>query len=135
MTLFRNQPFVSHSGLSLRFKIECDALTVESLDTLAALVASSDVFVPFSRVVGIPRGGLRFAKALQKYCSPQGGVLIADDVYTSGTSMDEFRAQHPYAQGVVVFARRPPPEWIKAAFYKKRISKDCGSKLVGNILV
>ena len=61
-------------------------------------------------MVGIPRGGLVFAKALQKHVTAWShALLVADDVYTTGASMtlalDAYAAQGRHARGVVVFDR------------------------------
>lgn len=113
MTLFVNKPFTSHAGQDLLWKIECDALEFDDLETLAAIIARH---IPFSDVIGIPTGGLRLAKSLQKY-SGEGGTLIVDDVYTTGMSMEAARKDTDgVVRGAVIFARKPPPKWIKAIF-------------------
>lgn len=111
MALFINQPFTAHSGGVLPFKIDCDTLTDDDLATLASAVAAK---FKFSTVIGVPRGGLLFADALLPYCVPGYGLLVVDDVLTTGRSMEEYR--QPGAQGVVIFARGVPPEWIAPMF-------------------
>jgi hypothetical protein len=82
---------------------------------------------PFYKAVGIPRGGLPFAEAMQEYASgdPNDQIMICDDVFTTGTSMKEFIAQEypdwSAAQGFrwVVFARQPckeHPHHVRALF-------------------
>ena len=110
--LFVDGEIISHSGLSLPYKIECDALSDSEIATLAAEIARHFVF---REVVGVPRGGLRLAAALQRYCSDMGDLLIVDDVLTTGASMEELRPGH-IAQGVVIFARGPCPSWITPLF-------------------
>lgn len=110
MGLFINREFISHSGLSLEWKIDCDALNGADLETLARIVSRN---WRFGEVVAIPRGGIRFAEALRPYCS-QGPRLIVDDVLTTGSSM---QSQYlPGDIGVVIFARGPCPDWVWPLF-------------------
>ena len=126
--LFVNGVFRSHSGQSLAWKIECDALSDEDIETLAMVIANK---FSFSRVVGVPRGGVRLANALQKYCEVDTdryycSVLIVDDVLTTGASMEEakraliaeehIRNQGGSIWGVVVFARGECPWWVTPLF-------------------
>lgn len=120
--LFQRQDFTSHAGWKLSWKIECDALTDEDIETFAHIISKT---FQFGRVVGIPRGGNRLAAALDKYVTGyQPGerfiTLLVDDVYTSGASMREARSELSNDEdgvGVVLFARRPPAEpWVHAIF-------------------
>jgi hypothetical protein len=127
--LFILGTFRSHSGIDLGWKIDADALTDADLATLAKLVADR---ITFSRVIGIPRGGLRFAAALKPYCAtpPISTIpitLVVDDVLTTGRSMEEVKAgiihsfdseNQPVCQilGVVIFARAVPPYWVRPIF-------------------
>lgn len=120
LSLFIKKDFISHAGIPLDFKIECDSLTDEDLDTLAYLV---DQRLNFSKVVGIPKGGLRFAKALEKYQTGQGThpILLVDDVLTTGGSMNLHKINlHPAkVRGLVIFSRCQPgtvPDWIDVLF-------------------
>ena len=114
MALFRNEAFVSHSGLRLSFKIECDALTEDDIETLAAIIGSKHLF---GDVYGVPRGGLRLASALQKYRSIDGPTLIVDDVFTTGASMEKARRETgENSFGVVAFSRARCPAWITPIF-------------------
>ena len=74
---------------------------------------------PFSKVVGIPRGGLPLQYALEKYVT-KGDYpwLICDDVYTTGTSFNEFCTSNDklWAYKWVVFARTPTKKSINALF-------------------
>ena len=83
--------FTMHSGEKTFFKIECDALTEEEINTFALLITSK---VRFSGLVGIPRGGIRITEALKKYTLSYAlstTTLIVDDVFTTGFSMEEER--------------------------------------------
>jgi orotate phosphoribosyltransferase len=111
--LFSVGLFTLHSGSLSGFRIDCDALTAGDIEALAALIAAS--VHPFSRVEGVPRGGLALAEALESYTQSPGGLLIVDDVLTTGASMEEQRAGRE-AEGVVVFARGLCPAWVWAVF-------------------
>lgn len=114
MNLFLNSAFTSHAGVRLPFKIECDALTDDDINVIAEIIARHTVF---SSVVSIPRGGDRLAKALQEFVQDSGPVLIVDDVFTTGKSMEDMRRSiggEPI--GVVIFARGDLPDWVKAVF-------------------
>jgi hypothetical protein len=114
--LFVNDPFVSHSGLALPFKIDCDALSREDLATLAGIVSGR---LRFRHVHGVPRGGLRFAAALAPYITEDGASLIVDDVLTTGASMEAARVDLSWCNeivGIVIFARGPCPSWVTPIF-------------------
>lgn len=115
MSLFVKKDFQMHSGGVGYFKIEADALSDEDIETLALIISRKG---KFSRVVGVPRGGIRLAVALHKYVSSEGPTLIVDDILTTGTSMEEAKAKvgDPGAIGVVIFARNRCPSWIRAIF-------------------
>jgi len=115
MALFQNTEFTGHAGGTLPFKIECDELSDADIETLAKIIARK---FSLKEVQGIPRGGDRLAKALEKYCSPVGEtVLLVDDVLTSGMSMEEARRElGDSVQGVVIFARGTLPDWVEAVF-------------------
>jgi predicted amidophosphoribosyltransferase len=118
MNLFKYGRFTSHSGVTLPFKIDCDALEDEDLETLARVVATR---FEFSKVIGVPRGGLRFAEFLDPHIRTNGPILIVDDVLTTGRSMQEMWLKVAKDQydtiGIVIFARGPHPAWIKPIFY------------------
>lgn len=111
--LFQKIDFTSHAGLALHWKIECDALTIEDWDGLAQMAV--EILPPFGEVEGIPTGGIRFADALAPFAT-EGPLLIADDVLTTGGSMEQFRALHSRGAhtcfGVVAFARGACPDWV-----------------------
>lgn len=120
--MFEKGKFTLHSGGRTWFKIDCDSLTVEDLETLALLVAEDPRIGTFYRVEGVPSGGLRFAMILDKYALSQYAnvrnpkILIVDDVLTTGNSMEEQRAGRENVQGVVIFARGNCPDWIVPIF-------------------
>jgi hypothetical protein len=103
-----------HSGAQSDFKIECDALTDEEIETFAMLIANR---FKFSHVSGVPTGGYRIGNALRKYCELGGASpwLIVDDVLTTGCSINDYR-QTCDAIGVVLFARGPCPDWVYPVF-------------------
>lgn len=109
MTLFQTGDFTLASGQQSRWKIECDALTTEDWQGLAAIAA--EILPPFCSVHGVPRGGYPFAEALEPYITPNSSpVLIADDVWTTGGSWHKFVKSIYTGRptiGVVAFARKP----------------------------
>ncbi len=112
MNIFIREDFISHAGLPLTWKVECDALTNKDYEALAKIVSEK---MTFRDVKGIPRGGIPFENALKQYCTNNDNdrLLICDDVYTTGTSMREVYEKD--AIGVVVFARNEiKDDWIKA---------------------
>lgn len=117
--LFVLGDFVMHSGGIGKYKIECDALSDASIDCLAYMIAER--VGEFSHVHGIPRGGLRLQKAMEKYTSPcPARLLIVDDVFTTGTSMEQARADMAkhfrHIWGAVIFARGSCANWITPLF-------------------
>lgn len=117
MSLFKYGEFFSlHSGAKSNFKIDCDYLYDEEIEALAYLV-SNWIPYPIGNVEGVPTGGLRFAAALAKYCTPGASKLvIVDDVLTTGKSMEDCRAGRD-ALGIVIFARTSQlPHWITTIF-------------------
>ena len=112
--------YESHSGLTLRGKIECDALSDESVACIARWVGTK---LRFGEVVAVPSGGNRFASFLHAYKNKSvDKVLIVDDVLTTGRSMEqkkrEIEAKYPIAEivGVVMFTRGKYPNWITPVF-------------------
>ena len=124
MNLFQLGDFTLRSGAESKWKIECDAFTDNDWEALAVMAA--EILPPFTEVLGVPRGGLPFAAALQKHIrdAPR-TLLIAEDVCTTGGSMERFRASITpnfvvpgmWVLGVCVFAREPEwPEWVQPLF-------------------
>lgn len=125
MSLFTYGEFTAHSGGHLDWKIDTDSLVEEDWACLARVICP--VLPPFRRVEGIPRGGLAFAAALEKYADTDASaILIADDVMTTGGSFEEHRAGRAifYGRfgnpggvlGVVAFARGQGPSWVTPIF-------------------
>ncbi len=115
MPLINIGQYQLHSGSLSKLKIDCSVWPDEEWNAIAALIY--DLLPPFSQVEGIPTGGLKLAAALAPYCRHSFGwvdpaLLIVDDVYTSGKSMEEQRRGRD-ANGFVVFARTLPPPWIR----------------------
>ena len=104
--------FMSASGASLPWKIECDSLTVDDWKCLAFMIRERSG--PFGSVVGVPRGGIPLQVALEKYAT-LGPRLLVDDVYTTGGSIAKYR--QPEDLVWVVFARRQPTDGVNALFY------------------
>lgn len=116
MNLFQLGKFTSHAGKELNWKIECDALTDDDWECLALMIAER---ARFGSVYGIPRGGVKLQKALEKYVTPGHPIrLVVDDVFTTGKSMKEVMQSNDL--GFVVFARSRIPfdaqYYIRALF-------------------
>lgn len=116
--LFIRKEFVSAGGLNLDWKIECDSLTDTDLATLAhvAIDMLKRINRPHGRFAGVPRGGLRFAEALNRIADGNGPLVVVDDVYTTGKSITQFMAQADSEFGLVIFARSPAPMKIVSLF-------------------
>jgi hypothetical protein len=124
MSLFELGPFTLPSGRATHFKIECDVLTENDWGALARLAAA--IMPPFGKVEGVPRGGIAFATALEKYITPHSQrLVIADDVWVTGLSMNRYRQQHAEEHdalgirdimGVVAFSRGVLDPWVRTLF-------------------
>lgn len=118
--MFNKVNFISHSGKALEWKIECDDLSYKDVETLCYVISQK---FKFFSVFGVPRGGLKFADCLKQYCSHNlnDGVLVIDDVFTTGKSMNDFvdvnNIKNP--KGVVIFSRGNCPSWITPIFQFK----------------
>jgi len=79
--LFESGDFTSHAGLPLKWKLECDAIHPDEWKALAKMVMDYQDR-PFYKAVGIPRGGLPFAAAMNEYASGNENdqIMICDDV-------------------------------------------------------
>ena len=83
---------------------------------------------PFSRVVGIPRGGLPLQWAMEKYVTKGDHPwMVVDDVYTTGTSFREFCTTKDtmWAFKWTVFARKPilDDDGVQALFTMPEVPK------------
>ena len=116
MNLFQFGDFTLNSGAKSSWKIECDALTDEDIAGLAEMISLA--VGGFSDVIGVPRGGLKLAKALQKYKKSYYPTLIVDDVLTTGGSMERMKKSlgNFVFIGAVIFARGKCPAWITPLF-------------------
>lgn len=125
--LFQIGDFTLASGQKSRWKIECDGLTPTDWDALA-LMTMERFPHRFVEVVGVPRGGVPYADALDLYTdlgATSRRALVVDDVWTTGGSMQRFIDQHDelvaldsmgHLDRAVVFARNPVPEGVVALF-------------------
>jgi orotate phosphoribosyltransferase len=110
MSLFKQEKCILSSGKHSSYKIDCDALSNDDIETAAYLL--SKLTHPFGKVEGVPRGGLRLAQAMQKYTTRCFDLLIVDDVWTTGGSVRKYLADRK-AEVAVIFARgKTPPEVI-----------------------
>jgi hypothetical protein len=113
-SLFQRGYFKLASGQTAGWKIECDSLTDEDWETIAEMIRER--ITPYGHVEGMPRGGLKLASILNRWAVPGQGLLLVDDVYTTGGSIERSRGDRE-ARGVVVFARNPiTQDWIEALF-------------------
>ena len=90
LALFDDTEFISHAGLNLGWKIEMDALYTDDWRCLAKMIMEYETR-PFREAVGIPRGGVRLGQMLNEYATgnPEDPILIVDDVYTTGATLNE----------------------------------------------
>ena len=116
MELFVIKDFISHAGIPMTYKIECDAITESEWEALATMIMNFQK-EPFGKVLGIPRGGLPLQKALEPYATGKDTdpLLVVDDVYSTGTSFIEFCGDDECLKWVV-FARVPTKGGVKALF-------------------
>ena len=119
--LFQSVDFKSHSGLELKWKIECDALSDPEWFTISQMIM--EISVPFKEAIGIPRGGTKLGNLLNQYGTGkrEDPVLLVDDVLTTGESMKQFKTKRSWRYpsdyiGWVVFARTKTPKWVTALF-------------------
>lgn len=132
--LFQYGNFKLASGQGSNYKIECDALTKKDWDALALMAVDvlnlNGVIGKFGKIVGVPRGGIPFAESLKRIGLesnlPEDGILIAEDVMTTGRSMSNFKATFDKEllefsteggySGITAFARGKCPIWIYSVF-------------------
>ena len=119
--LFQSVDFKSHSGLELKWKIECDAISDPEWFTISQMIM--EIASPFKEAVGIPRGVTKLGNLLNQYGTGkrEDPICIVDDVLTTGGSMEEFKIKRSWRNptdyiGWVVFARIETPKWVTALF-------------------
>jgi orotate phosphoribosyltransferase len=119
--LFQRGDFSLRSGEKSKWKLELDALTKDDWEGLATIAV--EILPPFQAVLGVPRGGIPFANALRPYQTDrkEDPILIAEDVCTTGGSMERFvKSTLTESQGVIgvcVFARHVKwPFWVFPLF-------------------
>ena len=119
--LFKSVDFKSHSGLELKWKIECDALSDPEWFTISQMIM--EIIPPFKEAIGIPTGGTKLGSLLNQYGTGkrEDPILLVDDVLTTGESMKEFKTKRTWRNpadyiGWVVFARTKCPDWVSALF-------------------
>lgn len=107
--------FSTHSKFQLPWKVDCDDLSDEDIESIARIISWK---FAFSEVYGVPTGGTRLADALRKYAiDKEYPALIVDDVLTSGKSMERLKQEiggNPI--GIVVFSRGKCPNWVWSIF-------------------
>jgi hypothetical protein len=118
--LFQKIDFISHAGLPLTWKLECDAISDNEWITLAHMIREYED-QNWQYAVGIPTGATKLGEILTRYGtgSVKDPVLIVDDVYTTGKSFIDFEAKHYADKKVIkwaVFARKPTENGVKALF-------------------
>lgn len=130
--MFKWNPFKSHSGKTLNWKIECDDLTLSDLDCIARMILSAH---SFHKVISPPTKSSNMNHLLSVLTTHESNngnceYLIVDDVYTTGKSMEETRkllldnhlVQNEHnIKGVVMFSRNECPEWITPIFQLNKI--------------
>lgn len=110
MNLFALGSFILRSGEPAEWRINCEALTAQDYEALALI--GSRMLPSFGAVESVPRGGIPFAEALRRH-STEGPLLIAEDVATTGGSMEAIRAGRA-ALGISIFARGRLPTRIRS---------------------
>ena len=125
--LFKTESFVSHAGLNLNWKIECDALSDPEWFTISQMIM--EVSQPFREAIGIPRGGVKLGNLLNQHGTKkeEDPICIIDDVLTTGGSMIEYAEtefKNENVIGWVVFARTQLPQWVDALFRMPYIDEE-----------
>lgn len=99
--------FIRHSGASSSFKIECDNISWDDIEIFAWLISEhyKKKNILYGKVIGVPRGGLRLAKAMQQYIASESTrIMIVDDVLSTGASMNEAKIKYNANIGAVMFS-------------------------------
>lgn len=113
--LFQWGEFKLSAGQRSPLIIDCNALTPADWETIANLAL--ETLPSFGQVEGVPRGGLPLAALFAEFATglPHDPLLIVDDVYTTGKNIERQRNGRD-AIGLVLFARSPPPAWVRPLF-------------------
>ena len=120
MDLFQDVDIIGHAGGKLTWKIECDAISDAEWQVLANLILHYEKR-PFRVAIGIPTGATTLGNILNRHATGerQHPVLVVDDVYTTGTSVREFKEKN-YADEHIIqwvcFARKPTTSDVNALF-------------------
>jgi hypothetical protein len=120
--LFQEGDFTLRSGKKSRYKIECDALGERDWAGIAAAIMEEKLLPTFRQAIGVPRGGVPFAKAMNMHAKAGAHpILICEDIVTTGGSMERFRQTQIIGTqstlmsdyiGVVFIARGKCPDWV-----------------------
>ena len=118
--LFQKINFISHSGIPMTWKIECDSISLKEWECIAYMIKEVEQ-QPWRKAIGIPRGGVTLGLCLDEFSTglESDPILIADDVYTTGKSFKDFvNENHPNDATIqwCVFARQPTLGRVKALF-------------------
>lgn len=111
--------FVLRSGNKSGYKFECDALTGADWEGVAAAVMEELGLPPFQHAVGVPRGGVPLARAMNRHACPGDSslpFLVCEDVVTTGASMERFREEcfkDEHVVGVAFICRGSCPDWVR----------------------
>lgn len=126
MGIFQRGLFIFSSGRRSDWKVEIDKADDEDIKTLA--LRGIEKLDGFSKVIPVPKGksgspidnAKRIAEVLQPFAEPDNEhlpVLVVDDVYTTGDSINAEMKLHGYnVMGLVLFAHAKPPPWINAVW-------------------
>lgn len=121
MTILQSGDFTLASGQHSEFKIECDYLTEEDWSTAAYLL--SQQLPIFDYVYWVPTGGERFSEHFYKFVNynySEAKILIVDDVWTTGGSVNRFIDANSFDREKVIcavlFARGETPDWVYPLF-------------------
>lgn len=96
MNLFDMGGFVLHSGQSSYWRMNCENLSDDDWHCIAVQLRNM-IPLPWGKVLGIPRGGLKLAEKLGEF-NMQGvpRILIVDDVMATGTSFRDYINEHKH---------------------------------------
>lgn len=128
MSLFALGNFSLSSGERSAWRIDADRLTDEDWETLAFI---AHLRLPeYGEVEGVPTGGEAFARQLRRFSVAGKPLLIADDVLSTGRSMERQRGERE-AYGVVAFARGVCPLWVWPLFEMRPEAGVTKQRMVG----